>query len=92
MRKHRALTITFNKSFDKELEYVIALAEKGINRSIWICQAIKEKIESQKEFEDRLDRLEKEIRKLQQKPAIVTEESDDDELTQAAATFFNLLK
>lgn len=63
-RRNRSITMTFLKGFENEFEYVSELKSKGINRSHWICLAVKEKIEKDKEKRERVQKLERELKEI----------------------------
>ena len=65
-KRNRAITITFSKGFEEELEYVLTLKEKGINRSFWICQAVREKMQKDKIENELIVRLEQNVRSLEE--------------------------
>lgn len=102
-QRRRSITVTFLKGFEEENKHVSKLKERGINRSFWICQAIREKIDREKTENNLIEDLTKRVanleRSIKEQPANIVylrkEESqevviDDEDLITAASNFFNL--
>lgn len=74
-RRSRTVTITFLKGFEEEHKYVSKLKGKGINRSFWICQAVREKISRDETRDNLIEDLEYRInaleKKIAERPAIL---------------------
>ena len=60
-KRNRSITVTFLKGFEEEHKYINKLKEKGINRSFWICQAIREKIDKEQAENNMIRDLEQRI-------------------------------
>lgn len=110
-KRSRSMTVTFLKGFEEEHKYVSQLKENGINRSHWICQAIREKMEidkienelvmrleqNVKSLEEQVKALEKSVKERSNVVYLHKEEKEkeeikvnDEDLIEAASSFFNL--
>ncbi len=102
-RPSRSITMTFLKGFEEEFDYVSKLKKQGINRSHWICTAVKEKIEKDKARSKEMEKLKEDVEKLKSQIRIIEEkatgsnvvyidkkEEKDPDLAKAASSFFGL--
>ncbi len=97
-KRKRSITVTFLKGFEEEHEHVSKLKEEGINRSFWICQAIREKINREETENNLIEELMKRVNDLEKTvkeqptnivymPTKETEENIDEDLIRAASSF-----
>jgi len=68
------ISISYDKEYKNEYDYVNKLKEKGINKRFWIYQAIREKMQRESnekevisELVDRIEQLEKQVKEIPKK-------------------------
>lgn len=90
-QNRRLVVISFSRDFDAEYNFIQSLVNDGFNRSLWICNAIKEKIKTEKKEGDALANLEDRIKALEMAvnngKVIVEENKTDKDLVNAVSIF-----